>query len=231
MKTCYYCGAKKTSKEHIPPKQIFKGITNNKITVDSCDEHNSKKGGKDEAIVKSMLLAIENSNKIIITPELLQALNKVRERYNQVKRTVKIEKIIIDTNENIICLDKSVDLDNWIRQLSAGMIYYKIKHYDNENEFNCSKVFERNSYSKNQKTLKEYENERNNKIELQAMIEMGEWKDSWIPKNYYPENLYFFRYKIIGKNILIKHAFYKCFVFYNLIKISDKTKEILLNII
>ena len=59
------------------------------------------------------------------------------------------------------------------------------------------------------------------------MSEIGEWNDSWIPQNYYPNNLYFFQYKFIEKYILIKHVFYNCFVFYNLIQISNKTKELL----
>jgi hypothetical protein len=228
MKLCYFCGKKKTSKEHIPPKQIFKGFKINKMTVYSCDEHNSERSGKDEAIIKSMLLAIKNSNNVTITTELSQALNEVKDHYNQVKKTVTKEKIIIDSNEDTVCLDVSIDLDNWIRQLSAGMIYHKIKYFDNGNDFVNSKVFERNSYSKNKKSFEDFQNERNKKIELQIMSEMGEWSNSWIPNNCYPENLYFFRYKIIDNFILIKHVFYKCFVFYNLIEISNKTKELLL---
>ena len=227
MKLCYFCGDKKASKEHIPPKQIFKGFNINRITVYSCKKHNSQKSEKDEAIVKSMLLAIKNSNNIAITPEILQALNEVKDRYNQVKKTVTKEQIILDSNEDIICLDPSVDLDNWIRQLSAGMIYYKTKFYDSKNDFVASKVFERNSYSRNKRSFEDFQNERIKKLELQAMIEIGEWNNSWIPNNYYPENLYFFRYKIIDKFILIKHVFYKCFVFYNLIEISNKTKGLL----
>jgi len=227
MKLCYFCGNEKASKDHIPPKQIFKGFNINRMTVYSCDKHNSGKSDKDEAIVKSMLLAIENNNNITITPELLKALNEIKDHYNQVKKTVTKEQIFFDSNEDIVCLDASIDLDNWIRQLSAGMIYYKTKYYDNENNFVTSKVFERNSYSRDKRSVENFQNERNKKIELQTMSEIGEWNNSWIPDNCYPENLYFFQYKIINKFILFKHIFYKCFVFYNLIEISNKTKEIL----
>ena len=227
MKACYFCGDKKASKDHIPPKQIFKGFKINRMTVYSCNKHNSGKGHKDEAIVKSMLMAIKNSNSITITPELSKALDEVKDHYNQVKNIVSEEQIFIDRDENIVCLDASIDLDNWIRQLSAGMIYYKTRYYDNENDFVTSKVSERNSYSRNKRSFKDFQNERNEKIELQTMIETGEWNSSWIPNDCYPENLYFFQYQINDDSILIKHVFYKCFVYYNLIKISKKTKELL----
>ena len=228
MKACYFCGEKMTSKEHIPPQQIFSGFRINRITVYSCNKHNSQKGYKDEAIVKAMLMAIENSFNINITPELEIALEEVKTHYDQVKKLVTKEQIIVDSKEKIICLDKSVDLDNWIKQLSAGMIYYKIKKFNNENKFIESKVFERNSFSKNLKTFEDFQTERNRKIKLQNLSDIGEWQKSWLPENYYPKNLYFFEYKFISNCILIKHVFYKCFVFNNLIEISNNTKELII---
>ena len=230
MKACYFCGDKKASKEHIPPQQIFKGFKINRITVYSCDKHNSKKSCKDEAIVKAMLMAIDNSFNIKITPELAKALEEVEEHLDQVKKLIKKEQIIKDSKEKTICLDESVDLDNWIKQLSAGMIYYKIKKFDNENKFSESKVFERNSFSKNIKTFEDFQTERKRKIKLQNLSDVGGWQKSWLPENYYPEILYFFEYKFIGNYILIKHVFYKCFVFNNLIEISINTKDLLINV-
>ena len=155
MKKCYYCGKKMSSKEHIPPQQLFKGFDVNSITVYSCAEHNNKKSYNDDAIIKSMLMAIENSNNNL-TPNIQIAVDNAKEHYKQVKRTVKGEKIYYDYNEKIICLDPSIDLDNWIRALSAAMIYYKIKDFDDKNKYKEYKIFERNSYSVKNKYLKDF---------------------------------------------------------------------------
>jgi hypothetical protein len=60
FKRCYFCGAPATSKEHVPPANLFpenKDIPNgvdyrkNLITVPSCDVHNSKKSKDDEYLL------------------------------------------------------------------------------------------------------------------------------------------------------------------------------------
>lgn len=44
---CAYCGAPRTSRDHIPPKSLFVGITD-PITVPACDLHNGMRSGLDE---------------------------------------------------------------------------------------------------------------------------------------------------------------------------------------
>jgi hypothetical protein len=227
MKECYFCGKKANSKEHIPPKQMFKGFNINRMTVPSCNDHNTNKSGEDESIIKAMLMAIEKSKNNNLNQEMLIALDEVKGHYEQVKKKVTEEKVYVDYDKEIVCLDVSIKLDHWIKELSAGMIHYKIKCFDVNNKYDDSKVVERNSYSKNIAYLKDFEKERNEKIKLQKLIEIGIWCDGWIPKNGYPENLYFFKYKFRNSSIIIKHIFYKSFVYYNLIEISDESKKIL----
>jgi hypothetical protein len=232
MKECYFCGKTANSREHLPPTQVFKGIKvdkKNRITVPSCDEHNTSKSRDDEAIVKSMLLTLERNKNIPLAPEMETALNEVKDRYNQVKRTVTEEAIYLDYDKKIVCLNASVDLTNWIKELSAGMICYKIKCFDKNNNYKDSKVFERNSYSKNaEKHLSDFEKERNKKLKLQELSERGKWNFGWLPENPYPDTLYFFKYKFISSSILIKHVFYRSFTYYNIIEISNETKNKLL---
>jgi len=226
MKVCYFCGEIANSKEHLPPKQIFKGFRLNRITVPSCDKHNTSKSGEDEAIIKAMLLSIENSDNKKLSPELIKALNIVKRHYSQVKKTVTKEKVYSDYNKNIVCLNSSIDLSHWIKELSAGMIYYKTEYFDHKNDFLKSIVFERNSYSKNT-TLKliDFENERKNKIKLQNLFENFIWNASWLPQNIYPKNLYYFEYTFMNEKILIKHVFYKSYTYYNMIKITEETRK------
>jgi hypothetical protein len=229
MKVCYFCGEMANSKEHLPPKQIFKGFKINRITVPSCYKHNTDKSGEDEAIVKAMLLSIENSDNKNYSPELLKALNIVKGHYGQVKRTVTEERLYSDYNKNIVCLNSLIDLNNWIKELSAGMIYYKTNYFDKNNDFLKSQVFERNSYSKNTMLkLSDFENERKEKIKLQNLFESGIWNAGWIPQGFYPRNLYYFEYRIIGEKILIKHKFYTYYTYYNMINLTDETRKKLL---
>jgi len=70
---CYYCGSKATSKEHVPPQQLFKNFQCDRITVPSCDIHNGDKSGRDQAIIhgffKSLLSYKDN-----LDPEVRKAL-------------------------------------------------------------------------------------------------------------------------------------------------------------
>lgn len=46
---CYYCGAPSTSKDHLPPSCIFPDPKpSNRISVPSCDQHNSVQSKDDE---------------------------------------------------------------------------------------------------------------------------------------------------------------------------------------
>jgi len=62
---CYWCGNPSTSKEHVPPRCIFKALPskNQLITVPSCDLHNHAKSADDEYF--AALLAINFQNNIV----------------------------------------------------------------------------------------------------------------------------------------------------------------------
>jgi hypothetical protein len=71
-KSCYWCGAPATSKEHVPPRCFFpkeiiregllqKQNWNHLVTVPSCDEHNNQKSSGDEYLLAHIaILAPEN---------------------------------------------------------------------------------------------------------------------------------------------------------------------------
>ena len=69
-----------------------------------------------------------------------------------------------------------------------------------------------------------FEKEYKKKIELTNIIENGNWINGWNDtKNIYPETIYAFYYKFIGKKFINKHVFYQQFTFYHLIDLSEKT--------
>jgi hypothetical protein len=226
---CYYCGIKTTSRnrEHLPPQQMFRGFRVDSLTVPSCTEHNSKKSFDDEAIIKTMLLSLEK-NAVVLNNDVKLALEIVKPHYNQVKNKVSEKTIYSQNNINydFAVLDNNVDLSNWIRKLSAGLICYKSKFYDCNNQFDQSFVFERNTYP-NYETpcdLSIFGIEYNKKIEFTKIIEMGDWLTGWNDKKYiYPEAIYSFFYKFVGKRIVIKHIFYQQYTYYDIIELSEKT--------
>ena len=230
---CYFCGKAATNREHLPPQQFFKGFNVDSLTVPSCKEHNMDKCYTDEAIAKSMLLALEK-NVIIKNNDIRIALQKVKPYYNQVKSDLS-ERTIYKQNDasyDSIILNQNINLSDWIKKLSAGLIFYKIKHFDSNNNFDQSFVFERNSYIAHDtpQSLLMFEKEYIRKIEFTKIIEDGNWFNGWNDKkNKYPETIYKFSYKFIGKRIIIKHWFFQQFTYYNGIEISNNTISRILN--
>jgi hypothetical protein len=227
MKTCYYCGAKANNKEHLPPKQFFKRFRVDCLTVYSCEKHNIAKSFDDETIVKSMLFALEKDS-VVKNDDIKLALEVIKPHHSQVKNKVSENTLYKEKNTdyNFIVLKPDVDLSDWIRKLSAGLIWYKTRFFDPENQFDNSFIFERNSYPYNEtpKDLSFFEQEYKKKIELTDIIENGNWINGWNDKkNIYPVTIYAFYYKFIGKMIIIKHIFYQQFTFYNFIILSEKT--------
>jgi len=128
MKTCYYCGSEANNKEHLPPKQLFKGFRVDSLTVYSCEKHNNKKSFDDEAIVKSMLIALEKHG-IVKNEDIKFSLDVIKLHHSQVKNKIS-ENTLYKQNDidyNFIVLSPDVKLDDWIKKLSAGLIWYKTK--------------------------------------------------------------------------------------------------------
>lgn len=227
MKTCYYCGAKANNKEHLPPKQLFKGFRVDSLTVYSCEKHNNKKSFDDEAIVKSMLIALEKHD-IVKNEDIKLSLDIIKLHHTQVKNKISENTLYKQNNidYNFTVLSPDVKLDDWIKKLSAGLIWYKTRFFDHDNRFDDSIVIEKNSYP-NYETPKDllfFEKEYKKKIELISIIEKGKWINGWNDKkNTYPVTIYTFYYKFIGKKLIIKYVFYQQFTFYNIIDLSEKT--------
>ena len=182
---CYYCGKTPTSREHLPPQQFFKGFNIDSLTVPSCEEYNSKKSHIDEAITKSMLLPLEK-NAIIKNDDVKLALEKVKPHYSQVKKELSQRTLYKhnDINFDFIILNPNIDLSDWIKKLSTGLIYYKIGFYDCNNNFDQSFVFERNSYivHNTPQDLSEYEKKLIRKIEFEKLLKKGDWLIDWNEK-------------------------------------------------
>jgi hypothetical protein len=116
MKTCYYCGTKADNKEYLPPKQLFKGFRVDSLTVYSCEKHNNKKSFDDEAIIKSMLFALEKDG-IVRNEDIRLSLDIIKPHHTQVRNKVS-ENTLYKYNNidyNFIVLNPDVNLNDWIK--------------------------------------------------------------------------------------------------------------------
>ena len=130
---CYYCGIRldkaTRSKEHIPPKQMFRGFSCDRITVPSCPVHNTNKGDRDAAILRGMLISLDvKPDRDSLNPDVLKAIEDARPYFHEVKRQVTVGPAIknppkeLDTSAAYL-LNSRADIDSWIRQLTAGLVY------------------------------------------------------------------------------------------------------------
>lgn len=96
---CYMCSAVATSREHVPPKNLFpepKDVSganyrNNLITVPSCTLHNAAKSNDDEFLMVS-LAGIIGNNSIGYIHKLGKVDRAVRRTANRLLDQVLIEK-------------------------------------------------------------------------------------------------------------------------------------------
>ncbi len=133
VERCYFCVNPSTTREHVPPKQMFKAFQCDSITVPSCDEHNSKKGKNDQAIVSAFLIPLHSGRKKYpLKSEILDAIQLALPSFEKSKRFAVPSRFLKDPPKNLedlpdlAHLEPSIKMIDWIRQLTAGIVYSKI---------------------------------------------------------------------------------------------------------
>lgn len=120
---------------------MFKGFHCNKIKVPSCELHNGQKSGSDSAVIKGMLIALDTvAYKYPPTSDTAKAINFAKQQFPQVKRQIKnINKI--DGYPSLTHFDSAIKTNDWMKQLTAALIYDALKKYDLKNKFEEAIVF------------------------------------------------------------------------------------------
>jgi len=101
--TCYACPKPSTSREHVPPKNLFPPqFRSNLITVPSCDKHNSAKSGDDE-LFRHVIAAAEGTNELAL--EAYDPVIRSFERRPHIVRTFmpELQPVITRQGETIGC--------------------------------------------------------------------------------------------------------------------------------
>lgn len=225
---CYYCGVPYVSYEHAPPEQLFKGFSCNKIQVPSCDLHNGQKSGRDNIVIKGMLISLDAvSHKYPPHGDAKIAISIGKSQFSQVKRQVKnIDKIM--DQPPLTFIDSTDKTEDWMRKLTAALIFNATGKYDSGNKFDEAVVF-------CPTWIRGVES-----IELSAIIEslkiqkkqddwLGNlnWESGWSSgKINFPARIYNFKLNFdFVEDIVFKHQFYDSLVWYVGVKTTNQTRE------
>ncbi len=229
-KVCYYCGAKPSSKEHVPPKQMFRSFDARRITVPSCEIHNQQKGTTDDDIINGMLISITNvKNRFDIPQEVLTAIRVAKPDFGKVKNRVTSSKILDNKelgpknqriNVPMAHIQASANVNGWIRQITAALFYSATHVFDNTINWDTTLVWGPDILPSEAPVPKGSQEIIDWFITAKFFrdgINGRDWKPSWIEKNAnkYPETLYSFK---VGFNkdgtIVFWHKFFSNYSWY-----------------
>lgn len=220
---CYYCGAHATSLEHAPPRQMFKGFKCDSITVPSCDEHNTKKGGNDQAIVSAFLIPLLNSKELYpLEPEIELAVKQAIPSFERAKKKAFSAQLISNPEINIpntSYLSHDAKLWDWMRQLTVALIYDATKASVGNVNWDHMPTWSPHWIQSTQNVPIELNKALDilqKKSDIKNDIEKLEWLDGWssYPKSY-PLIIYRFKIYLSGSDIIFCHTFYNrydCYV-------------------
>lgn len=225
---CYYCGAPATTREHAPPKMLFRGFECDSITVPSCEEHNNSKSGNDQAIIAAFLIPLWNwikSNRTQgrgIDPDILRAVEIGESSFDRVKKVASSTDVLRDVPTRLRDLPEvsyiagAAEIRNWVRMLTAAVIsdgwIGNCIVCDWEKSFIWSPNYISSS-SERKFTIHEVHNILKGKLkEVNRLMTKFTWHDGWsaFPRPY-PESVYRFQILIRDHDIAIAHEFYQSY--------------------
>lgn len=226
--SCYYCGAPKTSLEHAPPKQLFKGFDCNKIKAPSCDIHNGQKSGRDTAVIKGMLIALDTvAYKYPPKSDAAKAINLAKLQFSQVKRQIKnINKI--EGFPSLTHFDSSIKTEDWMKQLTAALVYDAVRKYDSRINFDEAIVF-CPTWVRGEPTIeleRIIETLKVQKLQDDSLQKIN-WEKGWPSgKKNYPTGIYNFKLSFdFLEDIVFRHQFFDSLVWYVGVRTTNETRE------
>jgi hypothetical protein len=212
---------------------MFKPFECDSITVPSCDEHNTKKSGRDQAIVSAFLLPLYTGrDQYDLEPEIEQAIDAALLSFERVKHNAIRTSFIKDPPPTLVDLPDlaylvpEVDTSAWIRQLTAGIVYNGIGPGSQTIALSKAKAWSPNRFPSDSpvpskhadevlQISQEYDERR---LELDKLT----WQEGWsaTPRPY-PKIIYSFQVHLgAEKDIIFRHKFYNRYTWYVQFRIS-----------
>ena len=247
INACYFCGNEATTREHAPPKLMFKGFECDCITVPSCIKHNCSKGDEDQTIVYALLSSLNNylisnnKNKSKLHKDVRKAIRLANSSFVFTKNRVIKKQFLVEIpggakhNPEVSFLKAPMNVCNWIKNLTAAIIYDGVQYFDSSIDWrNIENWSAEYINSKSVRSSNEKLNLLKNYKEMKDWFEDKYWIDGWsaYPRKY-PKNIYSFCLCIENNEVTIKHNFYNSYNWYcwfipsetTLNKIKEKLKN------
>jgi hypothetical protein len=223
---CYYCGKQADSDEHAPPRQMFKGFSCDSITVPSCKDHNSVKGGADQAIVSAFLIPLYKGRKeYSLEGEVLKAIRVAKPSFEHVKRRAIDSPLLRNPPEalkdlpNVAYLVPDMNIRAWVCQLTAALVYDATQVFDPAIVWPEAVIWSPTWLAAEGPTSLEYEQviaEGKKCREIQLRLDQFAWEDGWsaYPRPY-PGTIYAFQVHFEPNcEVIFKHTFYNSYIWY-----------------
>ena len=237
---CYFCGGQACTDEHAPPKQMFKSFSCDSITVPSCEEHNSSKGGHDQAIVNAFLIPLHNEkNRYRLEKEILAAIKVAEPSFERTKRRAIDSPLLKNPSNslkdlpNLVYLVPCIDIQAWVRQLTAAMIFDGTNNFDSKIKWSESKTWSPYWIAKDPSPIEPEQAKSilQKKRETEERLELLNWQDGWSARpRSYPSIIYFFQIHFKPNNeVILKHRFYNRYTWYVRFSASGETVSKLKN--
>ena len=241
-RVCYFCGKIATTREHAPPKQMFKDFDCDSITVPSCKKHNCNKSGEDQAIVSALLTSIKNcveyskEYKSIFGKDINKAIEIASPTFNRTKNRV-FSRPFLENMPNEIkhlpevgFLKSPIKISEWIKNLTAAIVFDATQHYETTIDWENIECWSPDYFDS--KLISSPDDKINLLIkyaEYREWLSTKKWIKGWsaYPKKY-PENIYCFFFCFEFNDFTIKHRFYNSYSWYASFKPALNTKEIIL---
>lgn len=222
---CYYCGGAATSREHAPPKQMFRGFDCDSITAPSCDDHNSKKSGSDQAIVSAFLIPLKNgADRYSLEPEIEFAIKKAASSFKRAKRKAINAPLLSDPPANLMDMPDvahitpSTNIHGWIRQLTAALVYDATKAHDSSIEWDDVFAWSPDFIGMDEPislTPSHAFSTLTTQQKIKAEFEGLQWLNGWSARpRPYPSTIYSFDLCIRSEDVVFRHRFYGRYTWY-----------------
>jgi hypothetical protein len=213
---------------------MFRAFNCDSITVPSCDEHNSKKGGNDQAIVSALLIPLDSGrDQYSLEPEIEEAIKVAKSSFERSKRIAVRSQLLVDPPPGLEDLpdlahvDPSVQLATWVRQLTAGLVYSKIGPASHTISWSKATSWSPHWFPTSDPGPVTYSEARAN-VEAKepqiALLNQLTWRQGWSahPRAYpaviYRFNLHLFK----DKYVMFRHTFYNRYTWYVAFKASKR---------
>jgi hypothetical protein len=238
-KPCYYCGARSTSGEHAPPDLMFRGIRpRSSITVPSCDQHNSLKSRRDQAIVPGLLRSVEEgaSRGIINRPlaePVRRLIGRMEEPFRRSNKAVSLRPLIVDPPPGLAVdmpyFHPGVDVLGWAVELTAALVWSATGYWDPESDWDKAWRWSPCYFPMRAPcTLNEAGRRVLANMDIESVIKAeADWRSGWSAHPHpYPEELYRFEVSF-HEVILFRHVFFDCLRIYVGFETSERTHDLL----